>query len=292
MMRMTKIQKTVLSVCTLLLMAPSVLKAQDSTVNLSPSTLPVGSNVTTIEDTLNAKTPLAINLGLEMAEKVQKDENTPKENSLSLTIEPMYQLTSLLTASGKVVINQDNFGQHETTASDGTVSMAIKGYEISSELKTLHTVSSIIPVSDKSVKTDRLKGSISLSNGLSFSGPYFNLTYKLGLVRFFHEFTQNAEGSPNIEYRVSHLLDLTVPITSKFYINTVGAYRLGWTYGGYQRFGYIYSGDLNYDFASKMTANLGISTDGSAVKSNGVDSNITVFNENTSSYRIGISYVY
>lgn len=290
-MRITKMKRTVLSICTLLMIAPSVLKAQDSTVNTTTS-IPIGTSVTSIEETLSAKNPLAIIFGLEMAEKVQKDEVAPKENSLSMSIQPMYKLTPLLTGSARIVINQDNFGQHETTASDGTVSLAINGYEISPEFKTVHSVSTIIPVSEKSVKTDRLKGSLSLLNGIAYSGDYFNLTYKIGLVRFFHEFTQNAEGSPNVQYRVSQLIDLTVPVTQKFYINTVGSYRRGWTYGGYERYGFIFSGDLNYDIKAKLTVNLGVSTDGNAVKSNGVDSNITVFDENTSSYRIGISYLY
>jgi hypothetical protein len=288
---MTKMKRTVLSICTLLMIAPSVLKAQDSTVNAT-AVAPIGTSVTAIEETLSTKSPLAVIFGLEMAEKVQKDETAPKENSVSFSIEPMYKLTPLLTASARMVINQDNFGQHETTTSDGTVALAIKGYQINPEFKTVHSVSTIVPVTEKSVKTDRLKGSISTSNGISYVSEYFNITYKLGLVRFFHDFTQNATGSPNIQYRVSHLLDITVPVTDKFYVNTVGAYRVGYTYNEFERYGFIFSGDLNYDINAKMTANLGISTDGNAVKSNGVDSNITVFDENTSSYRIGISYLY
>lgn len=290
-MRMTKMKRTVLSVCALLMMAPSVLKAQDSTVNAT-AVAPIGTSVTAIEETLSVKTPLAVIFGLEMAEKVQKDETAPKENSVSFSIEPMYKITPLLTASARMVINQDNYGQHETTTSDGTIALAIKGYQISPEFRTVHSVSTIVPVTEKSVKTDRLKGSISTSNGISYVSEYVNVTYKLGLVRFFHEFTQNAAGSPNIEYRVSHLLDITVPVTDKFYVNTVGAYRIGYTYNQFERYGFIFSGDLNYDITPKMTANLGISTDGNAVKSNGVDSNITVFDENTSSYRIGVSYLY
>ena len=284
-------KRTALSVCTLLMMAPSVLKAQDSTVNVSP-TVPTGTSVTAIEDTLSTKSPLAVSFSLEMAEKIQKDENTPKENSLSLSIEPVYKLTGLLTASARIVINQDNYGQHETTISDGTASFAIKGYDFNSQLRSLHSLSTIIPASEKSVKTDRLKGSISASNGLAYTGDYFNLTYKLGLARFFHEFTQNADGSPNTEYRVSHSLDLIVPINRKIYINTIGSYRMGWTYGGFARYGFIFSGDVVYDINPKISANVGVSTNGNALKSNGVDSNITVFDENTSSYRVGISYLY
>lgn len=252
----------------------------------------VGTNTAKIEPAPALDKPFTLNMGLEMSEKVTKDEIAPKENSVSLVIEPIFKLSSLLTASAKIAINQDNYGQHETTASDGTVSMAITGYQISRDFITLHSVGTIIPVSDKSVKTDRLKGSISMSNGIGYTGDYFNLSYKIGVVRFFHEYTQNAEGSPNIQYRLSQVVDLKVPFTEKFALSTSMAYRIGRTYNDFERYGFIYDGDLIYDFTDKFGANLGITTDGSAVKANGVDTNISAFNENTSVYRVGLSYVY
>jgi hypothetical protein len=286
-------KRTVLSVCTLFMMAPSVLKAQDSTVNatsIAPS--PVGTSVTAIEENLTRKSPFALNLALEMSEKIQKDEFTPKENSLTMTFEPIYKFSEIFVGSAKIAINQDNFGQHETTMSDGTIALGIKGYDFSPEFKTVHSLGTVVPVTEKSTETDRLQGTLSTSNGIAFSGLYFNLTYKLGLVRFFHEFTQNAEGSPNLQYRISHLLDLKIPITDQFSLSTVGAYRTGWTYKGFERFGFIFDADLNYDLNKNLAIFIGTSTDGNALKSNGVDSNITVFDENTSSYRMGISYLY
>ncbi len=293
MLRRSNLKRTVLLGTMIFMMAPSVLKAQDSTVNaVRVAPTPVGTSVTVIEESLTKKTPFAINLGLEMAEKIQKDEFTPKENSLTMTIEPIYRFNETFVGSARIAINQDNFGQHETTASDGTISLGIKGYDFNPEFKTVHAVSTVVPVAEKTVKTDRLKGSLSTSNGIAYTGLHFNLTYKLGLVRFFHEFTQNADGSPNLQYRVSHLLDLKVPITEKWSIGTVGTYRNGFTYKGFERYSFIFDADLSYEVNQYLAMNIGTSTDGNALKSNGVDSNIKVFDENTGSYRFGLSYTY
>lgn len=286
---MTKMKRTVLSVCALLMMAPSVLRAQDSTVILPA----VGTNTTQVIPDKKEEKPLTISLGIEMGEKVSKDELSPKENTVGILIAPSYKFNETFTASGKITINQDNYAQHDTTASDATMSLAITGFKLSEQFKTTHSIGTIIPVSDKSVKTDRLQGSISATNGISYSGEYFDLSYKLGLTRFFHEFKQNATGSPNIQYRLSQLVELKAPIfTEKLYATTSLAYRMARTYRDFERYGFIYDADLNYDFTDKLAANIGTTNDGSALKSNGVDSNIQAYNEDTSVYRLGITYTY
>lgn len=287
-------KRTVLSVCALLMMAPSVLKAQDSTVKIpTASDSKVGTSTTQITPPKKDEKPLTISLGLEMGEKVSKDEMSPKENTVGLLIAPSYKINELLTASGKITINQDNYAQHDTTASDGTLSLAIKGFTLSEQFSTTHSLGTIIPVSEKSVKTDRLQGSISATNGIKYSHDYFDLSYKVGLTRFFHEFKQNASGSPNIEYRLSQLIELKAPLfTEKLYATTSLAYRMARTYREFERYGFIYDADLNYDFTDKLAANIGTTNDGSALKQNGVDSNIQAYNENTSVYRVGISYTY
>ncbi len=298
MMRMKKL--TVLSIYTCLTLTSSVLMAQSSSsiqLPTAPEALGTsavsGTSTTQINPIKKEEKPLTIELGIEMGEKVSKEEFTPKKNTLGILIAPAYKINETFKASGKITINQDNYAQHETTASDGTLSLAINGFKLSEHLKTTHSLGTIIPVSEKSVKTDRLQGSISARNGIKYSSDYFDLSYKLGLTRFFHEFKQNAEGSPNIQYRLSQLIELKAPIfTEKLAITTSLDYRIGRTYRDFERFGFIYDADLNYDLTDKLSANIGTTNDGSALKYNGVDSNIQAYNENTSVYRLGITYTY
>jgi hypothetical protein len=236
---------------------------------------------------------LSIALGLELAEKIVKEESSPKENTLSLLIAPAYKINDTFTAAGKIVINQDNYAQHETTASDATLALSIKGFKINEQFKSVHKVTTLIPVAETTVKRDRLQSSLALSNGISYSGVYFDMAYGLSVSRNFHQFTQNAEGSANIQYRVAQTIDLKVPLfIEKFYATATGTYRYGRTYGGFERYGFIFDADLNYDFKDNLSANVGTSNDGSALKSNGVDSNIALYDENNSVVSAGVSYQY
>lgn len=265
--------------------------AQSATQSTTQSTM--GTSTVQIKPPVKADDkPLSVSLGLEMSESILKEENAPKENSVSMLIAPVYKINDTFKASAKVILNQDNFGQHETTASDVTLGLGIKGYKINESLKTTHSLGTIAPLSQNSVIRDRLKSQLSVSNGIAFSGNYFDLTYKLSLARNFHEYTQNAVGSANIEYRVSQLLDLKIPVTENFYLTSQGTYRIGSTYQGFNRYSFIFDADMNYDITQKLAANIGTSNDGSALKSNGTDSNISAYNENTSVVRAGISYEY
>ena len=90
MLRRSNLKRTVLLGTMIFMMAPSVLKAQDSTVNaVRVAPTPVGTSVTVIEESLTKKTPFAINLGLEMAEKIQKDEFYLKQLKLVNLFAPL-----------------------------------------------------------------------------------------------------------------------------------------------------------------------------------------------------------
>lgn len=259
----------------------------------STGALPDGTSVINVETEGKQETKnLSIGLGLEMAEAIAQPETGVKENTTSLSIAPSYKLSDLLTLGGRVIINQDNFGQRETTASDITLSLGIKGFDLGYGLTSTHSLGTIAPIKETTVEDDRLQGNISTTNGLAYTHDYFSLSYKLGLLRNFHEFTQNRAGSPNIEYRVSHIFELQVPITEKFSASAAGVYRVGYTYGGFERYGFIFDADLSYEIVKDFSVNIGTSNDGSALKSNGVDSNLSAFNENSSVVRGGISYVY
>lgn len=229
---------------------------------------------------------------IELSESIAKDEVSAKENSLALQIAPSYKWNELLTSAGEIVINKDNFGQHETTVSDLKLSLAIKGFKISDTLTTKHSLGTVVPVSEKSVKRDKLQGNISITNGIEYKNTFFTATYKLGLSQNFHEYNINAENSPNIKYRISQILDLVIPITEKFNISASGIYKIGYTYRDFNRYAFGIDLDLNYDFTPNFSSNIGTSNEGDALKANGLDSNINAYDAKSSVVRAGMTYTY
>jgi hypothetical protein len=263
--------------------------AQVSSQVTAQSMPQIQTSTTTASTVQKAGLPLSLSLGIEYAQKVAVEEGGERESTTDITIAPSYKINSILTAAGNIVFSKENSGARQSSVSNTTVNLGIKGIKISESLETLHSVGGVIPTNEDSIKRDRLKGAAVLTNGLRWTNPFAKIEYKLGLSKNFHEFTENAEGSANVEYRLTNSLNVVVPLTDKFSISALGIYRLGRTYKGFQRNAFEIHSDLNYDILEKLAINIGTSNDGSALKANGVDSNIEAYNENTSIIRAGLT---
>lgn len=226
------------------------------------------------------------------SQKIAVDERSDRESGTDLLIAPSYKISDTLTLGAKTILSKSNAGPRETTLSNSTLSLSIKGAQLTPELLSLHSVGMVAPTNKESQKSDRLQSSVSMSNGLRLQLAFAKIDYRLGLSKNIHEFTQNAEGSPNVEYRLAQTLDVTVPVTEKISVTSNAVYRHGWTYRGFQRFAFEWHNDLNLDVTANLAVNVGISNDGAALKANGVDSNISVYSPNSSVTRAGLSYTY
>ena len=276
--------------------APNPIKDSKKVAEMSMSLSQqqqTGSSATQIKKTATeAKKDISLGLGLEYSQKTAVDEVGARENDFSVTIIPAYKINDTFAIGAKGIISKQNYGPGDTTYSNTTVSLSIKGFDLTENIKSVHSVGGALPTSKESQERDRLKGGVSISNGLSLDTPIVKLKYLLALSRNFHEFTFNAEGSANVEYRIGHSVEGILSLTDIVSLSTTGIYRQGYTYGGKERYSFEIHGDINVDVAKGLTLNVGTSNDGSALKANGVDSNISAFNENTSVVRAGISYAY
>ncbi len=257
-------------------------------------TAPAVSTTTTVVQKTETETekPFTLTTAIEYSEKIAVDERSERERGTDINLSASYKINSLYTVLTKASITKDLMGPQDTTFSDTTIGAVVKGVQINPSLITTHSISAILPTSDVSQKRDRLRASIGVSNGISFSNDYIQAKYSLSISKNFHQFSQNAEGTALSEYKISNTIDLVVPVTEKFSISATGLYRTSFTYDKDQKYGFGFYGDLNYDLTQKLSANVGISTEGSALKSNGVDSNISVYDQNSSITRAGITYVY
>lgn len=269
-------------VALLLIFYTDFVSAQTTTVS--------GTSQTQITNTRLLPESLSLTAGIEYAEETAQLEGSPKRSSMGLSLGAILKINERLTSTVDTSFNQESTEDRQILISDFIIGLAIKGMALSEKLKTVHSLSGLVPTSESTIKTERLKTSISAQNGLSWQmHPKFSTTYRLGLTKNFHEFNVNADGRANIEYRLAHRLDLKLNVTDAFYATAMGSYRIGRTYEGNERYGFQFAADLNYDLNANWSINLGTSNEGSALKPNGVDSNISLFDENTSVIRLGLS---
>jgi hypothetical protein len=272
---------------------PTTKPKKVAEVSMSITEQQTGNSVTEIKsEETEAKRGLSLGLGVEYSQKTAVDEKAARESDLSITFIPVYQISKALSLGAKGVFTQENNGPRNTKLSNTTLTVGIEGFQLNEQFKTVHSILGVIPTSEESQKRDRYKGGVAIGSGISFNSDLVKLKYVLSLARNIHEYTFNAEGTSNIEYRVGHSLESILQLTDTLSLSALGIYRIGRTYGGFERTGFELHGDVNLDIAKGLTLNIGTSNDGDALKSNGVDSNISAYNENSAAVRAGISYAY
>lgn len=227
--------------------------------------------------------------GFEYSQSIAKGEQSKREESMDISLAPGYKINDTFKLSLRSYLSKENTGAQETEISDTVLTLSIRGFKLSPSISSLHSITGVLPTSEASRNRDRLRGALGFSNGLNYASPLLNVTYRLAYSQNFHEYNINAEGSANVQHRVSNSLGLQLNVTDKFYLTSLGIYRWGQTYGGKERSAFEIHGDINYDVMDKMTLNLGTSNAGQAFKANGVDSNISAYDEDTSAIRAGIS---
>ncbi len=257
---------------------------------VNAQTPPVATNTTKNSTATPNPAVWSLGLGLEYSENVAQVEDGPKESGMELAFTPGYVINDTFALSGAFSMIQMSTEDKKPMSSNTQVGLSMKGWDITKSIKTVHGATAVLPTSQTSREIDKLHSSIGISNGLKMTlHPKFELTYRLGLTRNFHEFTINANGSANVEYRLANTINMKLIATEKLNLTATGVYRLGRTYEGFQRSDFQFHGDINYDILDNLSVNLGSSNEGAALKANGVDSNISVYDEKSTVWRVGIS---
>lgn len=279
--------KETLTALKILIVMAAVIPGNSKAVSTS-TTVPANASTMDAQNSAH-KSQITFETGIEYSQRIAEDEQAKREEAMDITLAPGYRINELYSVGVKTILTKENTGTEETKASDTLLTLSIKGITLSPELSTVHSVFGVIPTSEKSRDRDRLQGAAGLSNGIHYANPLWDIVYRLGYSQNFHEFNLNADGSANVQQSLSHSLGVKLNVTEKFYLSSVGIYRWGKTYGNKERSSFELHGDLNYDVTGKMTLNLGTSNAGSALKANGVSSNITAFNPDRGVIRAGIS---
>ena len=268
----------------------SVLLAQNQVPQVSSASGQSSAQVSQNE-TQDKKWSLGLSVDYNMSSV--KEEAVEQETSVDYSMTPSYSISKDLSVSALGSINQQRTGAKETLVADTVASLSYKGYAFSETTHLKHSLAALLPTSRKSQEEDRYKGGLRLSNGIKVGlGSLLDVTYTLGIQRNVHEFNVNQDGKANIQWQIRHQLDLALHLTDSFAINAWGRYTVGSTYENFSRYSFVTDVTAEYEVFKSFTVSAGVGNDGPALKNNGVDSNIAVYDEKSSTYHAGIGYTF
>ena len=197
-----------------------------------------------------------------------------------------------------ISMSKDLENNYEETLGDGRISHTRSGV-YSYKNYTLGIRTSLrIPLSESSIKKDRIKTALELNLLNSFNLDNYvtglSFTYIPRYRRFFNEFKTDINGNNLVEQNLINILVLGWQTTEKVSLSSTVVYILSRGYNGADSpNSYSTAQDITYSFNSIASANIGIQTGGS-IRSyeRGTDTSIEFFDINKTSFYTGLNLAF
>jgi hypothetical protein len=276
-----------------------LLFAQSSTVSAGSAS--VSSSSASPESTSSMKVDVEeakklseryhISLSVGGSSNMYKEDSLDREAESNVDIIPSVYLGQGFSTSGRLIVTKEETGARNTTVSNARINLNKAGPNIGRDFESRFTVAGVAPTNEESRKRDRLQGAGILATRIKGQATsILGLTYTLSAQQNSHEFTVNAEGSPLVQYTLTNALDLDIEILKDWNLGLSGYYRQGWTYQGSQRQTYGSEINLIHTVAKNWEISAGIANEGKAFKANGTESNITIYDQNTTVVQAAVTF--
>lgn len=237
------------------------------------------------------KSPFRVVISVSGSSNLYRQSSPDHEASTELFMSPSYSFTDKTSISLKSIVTKEMTQAKNTTLSHTTVALKTKGPLLFAGISSSGQMSGVLPTDEEARLSDRFQGGLGLGGTLRWVWKKLASTYSLSGTRNFHEYTVNSGGSPNIQYGLSQGLGFEIEINPQWAFSTSGFYRQAWTYKNFERHSYGFEAEMSYGMSKAWSLSAGFSNTGPAFKANGTESNIKVFDENTSVIRAGVTFV-
>lgn len=290
---------TLLAATVLMLASINSATAQTS-ANTPSSTASTSTTAPVKPKAAPASTPdFHISASISRATSLIDFQDGSRSDSMDYMVNPSLK-TSHGTYSTVLAYSQDLRNEYDKRASDWAdvpLSFAFKPtiwkMNDSFNARFSYSLTATIPNSQTSVKKDQLQTALSGKIGFALTPATEGFSVAVGITagRNFHAYEEDINGSVLNQYSSNQNLSLGYSIgdwsVSADFIN-----RSRWTYKGNSKSSFEISEEIGYSINDNYSVAIGHTNAGSTLKANGTDSNIDIYNENTSMVygTLGISY--
>ena len=285
--------------CTIILITSLSAAAQTTTSNVPAASNTISTNV--VPGLMNdnpSKVFGSVNLGYN-SNLYERDAFQSKTSTTAdLLVNYRLSGSNVLRAFGSAT--QEHSQGRESKIADGYTAWVNDGFWSRGKVATIgQQVRLAVPMSRESVKRDEKLTGVTVApmavinlTPVGIIGAM--LIFQPAVTKNFHKYEMNRAFKTNNEYTFSQLIRAVWGFTERAYLLSDFIYRKAWSYGGTQKNDTTsYSFSVGYNFTNALSASTGITTD-STIRNfqNGSDQNIELFNQNTSSVFLGLTYVF
>ena len=210
--------------------------------------------------------------------------------SSSLVLVPSYRLHPNWTLGMTLSASKDWTGEGEVALLDPSIKLSRSAFTLNSIFSAAPAFGIVVPLSERTRDRESmltavrpsLRVNADLSRVKKSVIQDLSLMYELAVSRAFHQYSTSTTGSVNTAWRLSNYFSASYAISSKFSFSGEFVRASGWSYQGGARHSFSLGQSLNYDFDPRVSLSIGHSNEGDVLRANGLDSNVSIFDSNSS----------
>lgn len=226
-----------------------------------------------------------------------EDEARERDSKGRISLTPSYKLTSEYQVSLSMGLMQDFERNERAQVTNFRLSLAHVPVRITEDSYLIPVVGVRLPTNVLDRKENSYNGS-ALAEGTILTNwrvanVNFTTVYGAYLLKNFHTWEQAASHAANLSYSVRNYFGIEkYIIADKLSILFDGDYTYAETYTGSMRTLFSLSQSITYEYSRQFSVTAGHSNGGDALKANGRDYDISVYDGNTSTVYAYVRAVY
>jgi hypothetical protein len=210
---------------------------------------------------------------------------------------PSYLLSPALRAKAIFVVTQLHTGDRNTRLTRSELNFANPGMQLSRVFSFAPAGSVFLPLSHGARADASLYVGLKVAPRLRYDLAAADIApisgfYEMSVTRNVHEYDTTASGASNTQLSYTNLFEISYAFSERFRITSDSQYSMLWTYQGYASSKFKFDEEMSFDLSPAWTLAGGLSNSGSALKANGHDSNVALFDASTATIYGSISYAY
>jgi hypothetical protein len=234
---------------------------------------------------------------LEQSSNLYGWESPNHDYQTNIWLVPQYKLSDSFVVSPLLVATKKYKGEEEFDFTVARLRVLYKTLTINNVVKAKPSVRGFFAINDSQIRREGLNFAVSIDTSFRVAGRVLRsedlkLQYRPRVYKYSHKHELATTGTPNTSWRLQNRFDLSWEFTKNWQISTAAIFDSRWTYKGNVTESFSIGEELSFILNDHLAFAVGHSNDASVLAANGKDSNIGVFDENTSSVYGSMTYSY
>lgn len=213
-----------------------------------------------------------------------------------LTIAPNYRITDDLKLTASFSGLQQLDGGKKSSLSNTRVSLQQNPRTITPDLLWFPTLMTDLPTNVESRKLSTFRGAVAAQatgiQAVRIMEQNFSVIPLFRYTHNFHRLTRTASDTANIDRSVLGALYVETGLMKNLTLTVGGNYTYAWTYQTSTREYFGFSQEISYAINKALTVSAGHTNDADVFASNGRTTNVSLFNDNSSTVYVTLKGIY